>query len=64
MIEIVLIAAIVLAIGLASGRTKQEPEQPRESTEMRCPSCGAPVRNYGDRWECTWCSDFGRIGKQ
>lgn len=63
MYGILFAAVILLVIGGASSHTKQEPTRPEKSSEMRCPSCGAPIRNYGDRWECTWCSDFGRIGK-
>ena len=29
---------------------------------IRCPSCGSPVRLRGNRWECGWCGDFGKIG--
>ena len=29
---------------------------------MRCPWCGSgPVKIYGDRWECGWCGDCGRL---
>ena len=30
-------------------------------TKIRCPHCGSPVRIRGQRWECTWCGDFGSL---
>ncbi len=30
-------------------------------TKTRCPHCGSPVRIHGQRWECTWCGDFGSL---
>lgn len=63
MYGIIFAAVIIFAVGIASSRTKQEPAGPEKNTELRCPSCGAPVRICGDSWECTWCSDFGRIEK-
>ena len=30
-------------------------------TKIRCPHCGSPVRLRGQRWECTWCGDFGSL---
>lgn len=30
-------------------------------TKIRCPRCGSPVRIRGQRWECTWCGDFGSL---
>ena len=29
---------------------------------MRCPWCGSgPVMIRGDRWECGWCGDSGKL---
>ena len=28
---------------------------------IRCPHCGSPVRVLGNRWECGWCGDFGKL---
>lgn len=64
MYGILFAAMILLVVGLASASTKEEQTQTKAYTEMRCPSCGAPVRICGDSWECTWCSDFGRIAKE
>ena len=30
-------------------------------TKIRCPHCGSPVRIRGQRWDCTWCGDFGSL---
>ena len=38
------------------------PSEHASCSTMRCPSCGAPVRIYGNTWECTECRDFGRYG--
>ena len=56
-----IIAGIVLVVILAAVETRKQIRNPRKYTEMRCPTCGAPARNYGTKWECTWCGDFGRI---
>ncbi len=31
---------------------------------FRCPVCGAQVRIRGDKWECTFCGDSGRLAKK
>lgn len=54
---IILVIALVIADGV------EQTKHPRKYTEMKCPTCGSPARNYGTSWECTWCGDFGRIGK-
>ena len=28
---------------------------------IRCPHCGSPVMIRGNRWECGWCGDSGRL---
>ncbi len=28
---------------------------------IHCPTCGDPVKVTGDRWECSWCLDFGPV---
>lgn len=56
-----IIAAIILVIVFAIAGAKEEIRHPRKYTTMRCPTCGSPARNYGTRWECTWCGDFGQI---
>ena len=28
---------------------------------MKCPSCGADVKEYRDGWECPFCGDSGRL---
>lgn len=28
---------------------------------IRCPHCGSPVMIRGNRWECSYCGDFGEI---
>ena len=30
-------------------------------TKIRGPHCGSPVRIRGQRWDCTWCGDFGSL---
>ena len=30
-------------------------------TKIRCPHCGSPIRIRGQRWDCTWCGDFGSL---
>lgn len=38
--------------------------QQESNKSMRCPSCGAAVRIYGNTWECTECRDFGKYDKK
>ena len=65
MSEIIALAIVAAVIAFTVWmRKKTAKTPPRKYTEMRCPTCGGIARNYGDRWECTWCSDFGTIRKE
>ena len=36
-------------------------EQTMSKTKKRCPNCGSPVIIKGDRFECGWCGNFGKV---
>ena len=66
MFEIMALAVIILVIRAvikSDGKEADAPAQVPKYTLTRCPSCDGEIRIYGDRWECCWCGDFGRITK-
>ena len=31
------------------------------TNKRRCPNCGSPVIIKGNRFECGWCGNFGKV---
>ena len=55
-----ILAGIVLVLLFAVADAETNVSSGVSYTEMRCPTCGSPARNYGRSWECPWCGDSGR----